>query len=205
MKKYGVLILAALLAMLCAACTAAPQSELQVVPVSLTQDQQRLLKLMDGKLEFALFTIDAKTPPSGLTLWVECYEKGVRTEDAARLAVSGIPDHPELFYDGIAVIYDHQDSPLKWTLVNYKEDSGMASGTGREIVFDSTGMASGHGGTFNQPVTVREGEDILLYTALFTGGGAIYTGRLTEAAENPELLRPYDLAFLVKCRLGELE
>lgn len=129
------------------------------------------------------------------------YEKGVRAENTAEFQTYNNERSKDLFWDQMAVSF-RQDAGIQWTLTSFNK-GGRGSHTGASLPLPE-GLGMGFGAAFEDPITVREGEEVLLFAVLYTAPGqGYYTRDIAEAGKNPKVLEKYEVAYLVKCRLGE--
>ncbi|MDR0935553.1 MAG: hypothetical protein LBM98_02590 [Oscillospiraceae bacterium] len=200
MKKALALALAVCLA-LTAACSAAPtRVKNSVSPLDQTSEQREILDLLTtDKQEHYVFSYDSDAAYKEVALWVEFYEKGELLYKPGSFAMSSTDG--ELRSGNIAVSILHNPA-YTWTLV-LSDKVGHASqsitpedweGVPPPDLSETLGRMHGQ---MNSPEEISAGKEILLYQSLFSNSGVMrsYDG-------NPEQLKDYDYAYLVKCKFS---
>lgn len=127
--------------------------------------------------------------------WVERYENGVLIDRPS--AVNTMSDELKPMEGQVAVVISSNDE-IQFSLT--MDNLGTRVGhTSVAAEFDNT---LGRGAsTIGSPVTIEDGKEIVLYSAIYSSG-EIRAGSLEVYKKEPDLLKDYPLAYLVKCKFS---
>ena len=191
-KGVSLLLLFCLCAALLAGCAGRAASPPQVAPMQLSGDQQEIVNLLthtDQEIYFFEFTDGVFT---GIEIWVEVYHYGEFVEQTAGFHTWS--DTP-FAARPIAIQINQSGPEVQWTI-------SLTGGrhTSAPWIAGSEYMARAFG-PIREPVTMEDGQEILLYISRFTTGSFLNAmSDLQWYLENPEALAGYTYVHLIKAR-----
>ena len=129
-----------------------------------------------------------------MEFWVEIYENGLLVDRPS--GINSLSDEARAF-DGQLAILITQNSGFQWTFT--ASENGKVSHTSEPIVadYDTFGRAYG---PIDEPVTIEDGKEIVLYTSIFSSGGISAYDDKQIYIEQPELIEEYPYVQIIKCR-----
>jgi len=180
-----------------ASCTNEPiTSKNEIAPKEMTQDQEDIVNLLSSnEQEILLFDYKTEEAYKSMEFWVEIYENGVLIDRPS--GVNLFSDEAKAF-DGQLAILITQNSGFQWTFTT-SENGGRVSHTSEPINsdYDTIGRAYG---PIDEPVTIEDGKEIVLYTSIFSSGGISTYSDQQMYIEQPELIENYPYVHIIKCR-----
>jgi len=162
----------------------------------LSADQQQIVNLISNHgQEIILFDYSLGGAFDTMEVWVDVYHYGEFVDTFTNLHILGGTE--SALDDGqLAIMINNVNrSEYSWTI-----SSGGATAWGHSWAAEADNMASAHG-PINDAVPITDGEVILLYIARFTTGSSINTfGDRQHYLLNPEVLKDFTYAHLIKAR-----
>lgn len=165
----------------------------------LTKDQREIVDLLSipSKQEILLFSYDADAEYKDMDVWVEIYKDGELIEpNAGGISMMDGIDA----YNGELAIVITQDPDFQWTFIVRDESTIVSSPSEPNTNYDAS-FARGYG-PMSGSATIEDGKEIILYTSIFSENSIRPIGG-QDIAEEPELLRDYPYAHIIKCRFSE--
>jgi hypothetical protein len=200
MRKIAPILLAISTLMLFTSCNSAKPGDTKntIMPAELTSDQQEIIDLLSipNKQEPMLFDFNTEETYSGFDVWVEVYENGELIDRP--VGVSFHNDTAKTLNGKVAVIIQQNEANYQWSL-SVVEDGALYSHVGTaELNLDSTnGNAYG---PMNDPASIEAGKEIIIYSSTFAETNTPHRAYDEQTLqEQPELLKEYPAAFLIKC------
>ncbi len=186
------------LAMLALAGCARPKLVNEIWPKELTEDQQEIVELLSSnRQEILLFDYKSEEGFRGVEFWLEVYEDGILISQPA--GVSTFRDEAKPVEGQLAVIISKGDG-FQW-MFTMGEDGAKVTSSGK-----SPKVREGIGNTYgpvNGKVSIKDGEEFVLYTSLYsTGVIATYSDR-QRYVDQPELLAEYPYAYIIKGKFSK--
>jgi len=171
-----------------------------IAPKALTEDQQEIVDLLSSndKQELLFFSYQVDAEYSTMDVWAEVYKDGELVEPHA----GGISMmEPQDRFQGDLAIVITQNPDFQWTFV-VKQGGSKATSTGQsDLPIDAMGGRAY--GPILEPVYIEDGREIILYTSLFSSDGSLNAYDAQTLEEEPDLLKEYDYAQIIKCRFSK--
>lgn len=180
----------------------------RVAPVALSAEEQGLVNLLipPDRGAVRLFEVQAGDACKSFDVWIEVYRQGRFTQRLGVLTVGGFFER----MDGrLAIVAGHDSDCSQWSLRFVLESSGAGCHSDEipiplesdpdtgviRMIHDMTGAEG-----------VLDDAEAIIYVASFTAGTAVHSGySIQQLQDEPELLRDYDCAIVVKCRFSTQE
>lgn len=197
---FRVLFLILILPGLLVGCSKEPvreKAENEIRPKELTQEQNDIVKLLtSNQQEILLFDYDTKEEYKSAEVWVETYEDGTLTDCPCSIMSSDDKAKP---LHGQLAVQIHRNPNFQWTI---SMDDGGTIRTGytsgpTNVNPDASGRAFG---PINEPITIEDGKEIILYTSIFSDGGISMYGDQQIYLEQPDRLKDYPYIHIIKCK-----
>ena len=165
-----------------------------IAPKELTEEQNEIVSLLSvNNQEILLFEYKTQEVYQSLEFWVEVYKDGVFVSRPAGLhRVSN--DFEEL--DGQLSVLITQNPGFQWSF-----SMNGASHMNSEPIFIDDTLVRGYG-PINEPATIENGKEIVLYASIFSHGNIALHERQSYV-EHPELVKGYPYVFLIKCKFSK--
>jgi len=170
-----------------------------IAPKALTEDQQEIVDLLssNNKQELLFFTYHADAQYQAVDVWVEVYKDGALIDPhAGGISMMSPLDH----FQGDLAVAITQNPDFQWTFI-VKDGSSKVTGASESAPHvDAMGRAFG---PILDPVAIEDGKEIILYTSVFTSDNVLnaYDAQMLE--EEPERLKEYDYAHIIKCKFSK--
>jgi len=198
-QKALIITFAAALIISCVAGCSADNTEIPQNTIKLSDlnaDQQDIVDLVTipNAQEVLIFDFNTEEAFNNVEFWVEIHRNGKLADRPA--GVVTILDKADSQSGRLAVIITQKPN-YRWMLSVVTSGTRSSHASTAEFVVDSA-LASASG-VIEDAVTIEDGEEIILYTALFTTGGiTVYDHKTFQ--ERPELLSEYTYAHVIKCK-----
>jgi len=198
-QKAFILTFAAALILLCVAGCSTDDVEIPQNTIKLSDlnaDQQDIVDLMTipNAQEVLIFDFNTEEAFNNVEFWVEIHRNGKLSDQPAR--VMTILDKTDSQSGRLAVVITQKPN-YRWMLSVVTGGTRSSHASTAEVEVDSA-LARATGIT-EEAVTIEDGKEIILYTALFTTGGlTVYDHKTIQ--ERPELLSEYTFAHVIKCK-----
>ncbi len=195
MKKFF-LCMAAFILVFTGCSNGMPSTTGMIKPMDLTKEQKEIVDLLSTQQEVLFFDYDSKQEYKHFDVWVEVYQKGELVEPKA--AILSLSDELRSWNGQLSVSIT-QKPDYQWRISTKLKDGGMMS-TVSEF---SKRYSSGGGqafGAITQPVDIKENQEILLYSRLFSTSNEVEFYSNQSYLENPELLNGFEYVHLIKCK-----
>jgi hypothetical protein len=172
------------------------------MPAELTTEQQEIIDLLSipNNQEPMIFDFNTEEAYLSFEVWVEVYENGELTDRPA--GVSFHNDTAKKLNGKVAVVIHQNESNYQWTL-SVVEDGARYSHVGTaELNMDS---ANGNAfGPMSNPASIETGKEIIIYSSTFAEANTPHRAYDEQTLqEQPELLKEYPAAFLIKCLFSQ--
>ena len=181
-------------------CSGATERQANTIgPKTLAQEQKDLVGLLsDSQQEILLFSYAADAQYKDIDVWVEIYRDGVLIEPRAG-GIHQISDIEQPHTGEMAVIIT-QTPDFQWKFA-LSEGSGKVSSMSDPSPHY---LSSTRGyGPVTQPVAIEDGKEIVLYVSVFTDENSIHTLDEQAFVNQPELLKQYAYAHIIKCKFSK--
>ncbi len=166
--------------------------------MQLTDEQKRIVDLLKyDKSDIELFSYKSEEQYKEIRVWVEVYKDGVLQSDhGGDLTIMPMEGRKT---EGNLAILISKEPDFRWTIVLEAEEGGKITTTSEPCPYYSNSYAYG---PINEPLTIEAGKEIVLYTALFQGdnNGLLMFGDAQEFVTNPDLVKDYAFAHIIKCK-----
>lgn len=168
-------------------------------PASLSKEQEEILDVVaDGNEDIMLYDFDLGELKR-IEVWAELYENGemVQTLGDFGMVVSNNKA------DGRLIIKNNRGLQPSVFVRATVQGATSHNDMGYVIPSDCTEHIVGWTRQDNK-VNLRDGQEVLLYASLYmVDGGSLNS--IENYQSNPETLREYDFALLIKCRLSKAD
>ncbi len=170
------------------------------LPKELTEDQKEIVDLlsMPTKQEIMIFTYHADAKYTDVEAWVEIYREG-ELIDPHGGGIHMIGDGDKAQTGELAIVIT-QNPDFQWTFIVSKNGSQVTSTGESGQHMDAMGRAYG---PILDPVAIEDGKEIILYTSVFSSDGSMQVFDAQILQEEPERLKEYDYAHIIKCKFSE--
>lgn len=173
------------------------QPENLIAASELTPEQQEIIDILSVPY-FEMYSYDFKTDETyhKIEVWVEEYQNGefIGYPVKIEMVLRGKEKH-----EGYITIMVNQQEACQWTLsVLEKELESkirVSDFGGAEIISDSRDCVFG---PMEESLSLEDGKELIIYRALYTAGNRGYNCQTLQ--ENPQLLKEFPVAYLVKCK-----
>ena len=195
MKRCIAIILSIFVISLCmASCKKETANE--IAPKNLTEGQEAIVNLLSThNQEILLFEYKTEQEYKDVEVWVETYEKGIFLNSLKGVKSSNLEKRP---LDAQLAVTINQNPNFEWRFTVLNSDGIAVSGIFEQD--DSDYELSRGFGAINDTVTIESGKEIVLYVSFFSDGELPMYDDLQIFAEQPELLKEYDYAQILKCK-----
>lgn len=170
-----------------------------IAPKALTKDQQEIVDLLsfNDKQELLFFTYHADEQYQAVDVWVEVYKDGELVEPhAGGISMMSPVDH----FQGNLAIAITQNPDFQWTFIVSEGGSKATSSGESDQHIDAMARAFG---PILDPVAIEDGEEIILYTSVFSSDGILNAYAAQTLEEEPGRLQEYDYAQIIKCKFSK--
>ena len=199
MRRFITSSLAIFLLLALAACGSSTptQAENTIGFAKLTAEQQEIMDLLSvpNTSELLIFDYEAKEGLSNMEVWVEIYQNGALVE---RPATIGTLADKAIARSGRIAIIIQQNPKYQWTL-SVVENGGRSSYIGTADTAINAAVYGRAYGPLEEAGSLEDGKEIILYRSLFSSGG-INAYDCKTLQDNPDLLKEYDYAHIIKCK-----
>lgn len=171
----------------------------KIYTAELTEEQQDIIALIGVESDIDMFEYVLRDTYEAVSIWVEVYKEGECISTCNRMSFQIQSDEGK-----IAVIVDRKRH-YDWK-ISQQDDHGISStyfNSGND--FETDDAYSVGSGALNQPVEILPEKEIVLETFLFDKGNSMSIYDNQHYAENSEVLKEYDYAYLVKCQFYKEE
>lgn len=195
MKKFF-LCMAAVILVFTGCSNDMPSAVGMIKPTSLTQEQKEIVDLLSTQQDILFFDYDSKQEYTHFDVWVEIYQKGELVEPKA--AILSLSDKPRS-WNGQLSIAITQKPDYQWRISTKIKDGGMMS-TVSELSKRYSSGGSQAFGYATDPIGIKENQEILLYSRLFSTSDQVEFYSDQTYLENPELFSEFEYVHLIKCK-----
>lgn len=194
-------LIAAILVLLIGLCGCGKTVSKQnmIAPKELTEDQREIVDLLSipSRQEILIFSYDADAEYKNMDVWVEIYKDGELIEPhAGGISMMDPLDH----FKGDLAVAITQSPDFQWTFIVSEGGSRVTSASEYAPHMDEMGRAFG---PILDPVNIEDGEEIILYTSVFSADNTMRVFDEKTLEEEPERLKEYDYAHIIKCRFSK--
>jgi hypothetical protein len=171
----------------------------QISPMSLSSSQQEVLDLITRPgQEILLFDYTLGGVLNQIEVWIEVYNYGELIEEAVSFKVLGDQTVPLENGQLTVQINQYGNNEFRWTI-----STAGGSNTSSPWVGENESMMNTFG-TITEPVSIIDGQEIVLYVSRFTTGDSIYGGGdLQHYLEDTEILSRYTYTHIIKARFSK--
>lgn len=195
MKKNGLIFALSFVMLLSlAGCGKTAPKTNTIAPKAFTRDQQEIVDLLSStEQEILIFSYGADETFKNFDVWVEVYKDGELIDPhAGGIGMSGAIDA----YNGELAVIINQTPDYQWTFID--KEGGTQIRSISNPVFNPSTMGRAFG-PITDPVAIEDGREIILYASVFSDEG-IRTFDTKTLEEEPERLKEYPYAHIIKCR-----
>ena len=195
MKKYISIALSVFFISLCL-ISCKKETANEIAPKNLTEGQKEIVNLLStNNQEILLFEYKTEQEYKDVEVWVETYEKGILLNSLTGIKSSNLEKRP---LDAQLAVTINQNPNFEWRFTVLNSDGIAVSGTFEQDDSDYE-FARGFG-PIDDAVTIESGKEIVLYVSFFSNGELRMYEDFQRYAEQPELLKEYDYAQILKCK-----
>lgn len=167
-----------------------------IAPKVLTKKEEEMIRLLsDSEQEIYLFSYNADKEYRQLDLWVEIYKGGVLIDpDAGRFGITFQETDRDLT-GTLAVTITHTPD-YRWRFST--KGASSSSGPNTNYLSEARGYQP-----ITQSIEIKDNNDIILYTSVFSSGLMIAAYDTQTLSEHPEFLKQYPYAHIIKCKFSK--
>ncbi len=167
-----------------------------IAPKKLTEGQEEIVKLLSiNNQEILLFEYKTEQEYKDVEVWVDTYEKGILVDNIKGVKSSTLEKRP---LDAQLAVTINQNPNFEWRFTVLNSDGIAINGAFEQD--DSDYELSRGFGAIDDAVTIESGKEIVLYVSFFSNGELPMYEDFQRYAEQPELLKEYDYAQILKCK-----
>jgi hypothetical protein len=197
MRKLIGMALAVLLILSMTACNNGGTPKNTIASADLTSEQQEIIDLLSSpSQEILLFDYQTKDVYKHMKVWIEVYEKGELVEDPAGITMGN--DTP-VSWDGRVAILINQTPDFQWTIVDHDGSHYVYRPQDTAGAVVDASLARTYG-AMSDSAGIESGQEIILYSSVFSSGNLSMSIDSTTLRDNPEMLKQFDYVHLVKCK-----
>lgn len=200
MKKIICILLLCTSIILCISCCTSEKVENsyknKIYPAKLTEEEEEILKLVGFQSDTDIYKYEIDDTYKSLSIWLEVYENGELKSKASRINAQ-----LDLSEGKIAIVVD-KGSNYRWRISRQDVNGSSSYSFNTNNDFETNNKFSVSSGALNEPAQIISDNEIVLDTFLFEDGDAVSVYDNQYYVENPEVLKEYDYAYLLKCQFS---
>lgn len=201
MKKIIIILLNVLIMLSLIGCTSQDASKdfngNKIYLAELTEDEKNIIELLGVESEIDIYQYDIDDIYNSISIWIETYDKGILISNDKRIN-SQIDST-----DGKIAVSVDKASNYKWR-ISHQAASGLSSCSFEtNNNFETNKEFSIGSGSLSGPVEIKPDHEIVLKAILFDDGNDMSIYVSEHYVENPEVLKEYDYAYLIKCQFSK--
>lgn len=171
-----------------------------ISPMSLSPEQAEVVSLLNTHNQnIFIFEYKTKDEYNSAEFWVEVYEDGVLVDTP--IGVSYYNDDEHQLDGKLAIVITNNNNNYQWML-SARENGVTYSQISESSLVSDDILASGSA-SIGSAVEIEDGKDIVLYTSMFSNGEIRTYSEQQRYAEEPELLKEYSYAHIIKCKFNK--
>lgn len=200
MKKIISMLLCLLITVNIIGCTSQKVSQKsysnKIYSTELTEDEKNIISLIGIASDIDIYKYEIDDTYKTISIWIETYKNGELISNPSRMN-----SRIDLKEGRIAIIVD-RDSNYKWRISHQDSSSLSTHSFQTKNDFETDGRFSVGGGELNESVEIIPEKEIVLDKFLFEDGNTMSIYNNQYYVENPEALKQYDYAYLIKCKFS---
>jgi hypothetical protein len=176
-----------------------------IAPAVISEESRQLLSIFNtNNAESLLFDYSTDGSYKYMNVWVEVYEYGVLHEQSSGGSATQINDESSGFAGKLAIQLDADDQfSYKITIL-----SGASRASWDSVEYPDVSLSIGNGrafGAIDEPVTITDGKEIVLYRSLADAGNGVAIFDAQEYADGGRDISSYPVVVLIKCMFSSDE
>ena len=200
MKKILLSCLMTLVLVFSFGCSKQPdtlQNSISLMPLS--QDQMEIVGLLSTYNQ-DLFLFEYKTDEvyNSAEFWVEVYKDGKLVETPAKISYYSNEGYK---FDGKLALTITNNTNYQW-MITARENGATYSHIGESSLIKEGSIGSASS-PIDAAVEIEDGKEIVLYSTMFFDGQITTYSEQQMYVEDPELLKNYSYAHIVKCKFNK--
>jgi len=171
----------------------------RISPKTLSKDQREIIDLLsDNSQELLLFDFKTADSYNTVKFWVDCYEHGELVNSVP--GIEFYSDEAEKQSGTLAVTVHNANDTVRFGF-KISTDGTRISNPGETLSLSREALACAYG-PINYTAGLGAGSETALYTAIYSAGSITSYSDMQRYIDEPELLKPYPYAYIIKCRFN---